>query len=390
MKILVVTANISASSGGLKTGTLNLCKALIKKGHTVLLYTTTYSETNEFNDCEGRLVYLEGVPVKFSNIQFRAMGNIFSIGLIKDFLKTIPSMDLVLIQSMYQFTSTLTALISKFYNIPYILRPHGTLDPALFFRRRSLIKKIYVFLFERWSFLWASAIQYSSKSEMLMTSGVIKKSAPGIVISEGIAIEDFAKESKKIAFRQSYPQFKDKRILLFLGRIHQKKGIEIALQAFKIVSEKIDDLQMAIIGPGESSYVNQLVKLTSQLELEDRVFFLGMVDDELKKSALMDSDIFILPSYGENFGIAVIEAIACGCPVILSNKVGVAENLRNHGVALVAECDVVQIASAVCTLCSDPLLVNKMRLEGPKCANKYYSLEAMAAQMDIAYKSLLN
>lgn len=390
LKILVLAANISTSSGGLKTGTLNLCKALIKKGHDVLLYTTTYSDTNEFFHYKGRLIYLEGVPVRFSNIQFNAMGNIFSVGLTKDLLKTIPSMDLVLIQSLYQITSTLAAIISKIYNIPYILRPHGTLDPVLFFRRRLLIKKIYINLFERWSFFWARAIQYSSKSEMLMTSRVIKNLAPGIIITEGISIEDFSRQSKKIDFRKRYPQFKDKRIILFLGRMHQKKGLEIALQAFSIASKKIEDIQMAIIGPGESNYVNQLISLTSRLRLDDRVFFLGAVDNELKKAALMDSDIFLLPSHGENFGIAVIEAIACGCPVILSNKVAVAEDLKNYGVALVADCDAVQMASAICTLCSDVELSNRMRSEGPICANKFYSLEAMATQMDVAYKSLLN
>lgn len=389
MRILILAADISLSSGGSRTGTLNICRALLSKGHEVCLYTTRNSSSNEFGHQSNRIIDYEGVPTKFFKSEFRLMGNIVSFALCFDLVRNVKQFDLVLIQSLYQFTSTIAAFISRIQNIPYVIRPHGTLDPVLFFRRRTLLKKLYLALFEARNFRLAKAIQYSSESEMLMTSPLIPCSAAGIIITEGISTEDIPPLGSLSDFHDLYPQFSSKRILLFLGRLHQKKGIELAIEAFNLVLQEVEDVHFVIIGPGSSDYIKHLKQVVKAKGLEEHISFLGPVSETLKFSALMSADIFVLPSYGENFGIAVVEALACGLPVLISNKVAIASDLEKYGVAVVVECSADQISVALLQMLRDVNSKNIIRSLGPKIVSKYYSIQAMSEQMNRIYRNLL-
>ncbi|BEI32950.1 glycosyltransferase [Polynucleobacter sp. HIN5] len=391
MKILVLAVNISQSSGGGKTGTLNICKALLSKGHEVCLYTTKHSDKNEFSNRSKIVEDYEGVPTKFFNSQFALIGNIFSFDLCLSLFRDIRHYDLVLVQSLYQLSSTAAAFIARLYKVPYIIRPHGTLDPVLFFRRYSLLKKFWLELFEKRNFRFAKAIQYSSFSEMLMTSSFIPNLAPGIVITEGIPVENIPNSDSLTYFHNKYPHLSDKRILLFLGRLHQKKGIELAIEAFLELSQQVKNVHFVIIGPGCSDYVQHLKVMVHSKGLQESISFLGPVSERMKFSALMTADIFVLPSYGENFGIAVIEALACGLPVLISDKVAISPELQKYGVAVVTECCASQISEALFTMLNDESLKKTISSLGPKIVSKYYSLQAMSEQIDHAYrKTLLN
>ena len=388
MKIIVLASDISLESGGLRTGTLNLCKALMVKGHDVTLLSTTSSMNKQLITDNSLNTTIDGVKTRLFYYQFKLMSNIFSCGLLRFLAHEVPKTDLIVIQSLYQCSSTFAAYIARVNSIPYVLRPHGTLDPFLFSRRRIFFKRLYVMLFEKRNFLFASAIQYSTLSEATMTTSIISNTAQSIIIKEGVDLEVFNRISS-ISFRNLYPQLKGKEVMLFLGRLHQKKGIEIALKAFEKVARINKNLYFVIVGPGETSYVNIVKEFIKRLAYSDRVLILGPVNNDIKIAALKESDLFILPSYGENFGISVVEALASGLPIIISKRVGIAEDLSDVLGVIVAECDVEEVASAIIKIISSPELRNHIKFKGPEIAQLLYSIDSMGNQMDMAYKKLI-
>ncbi len=388
MKIIVLASDISLESGGLRSGTLNLCKALMAKGHDVTLLSTTPSMNKQLITDNSLDTTIDGVKTRLFYYQFKLMSNIFSCGLLRFLAHEVPKTDLIVIQSLYQCSSTFAAYIARVNSIPYVLRPHGTLDPFLFFRRRIFFKRLYVMLFEKRNFLFASAIQYSTLSEATMTASIISNTAQSIIIKEGVDLEVFNRISS-ISFRNLYPQLKGKEVMLFLGRLHQKKGIEIALKAFEKVARINKNLYFVIVGPGETSYVNMVKEFINRLAYSDRVLILGPVNSDIKIAALKESDLFILPSYGENFGISVVEALASGLPIIITKRVGIAEDLSDVLGVIVTECDVEEVASAIIKIISSPELRNHIKFKGPEIAQLLYSIDSMGNQMDMAYKKLV-
>lgn len=388
-KILIISSNISKESGGLRTGTINICNALAKRGWIVSLYTTTFSKNSEFNGKIKVMAELKGVDTHYFKCQRIIWGNIISLGMLVRLL-FLPrkNFDLVLVQSMYQFNSTFAALVCRAKKIPYILRPHGTLDPVLLYRRRVLLKKLYISMLEKPNFSRAKAIQYSSQQEMDMTDLVFKGSAGGIIISEGISPEEY-KNFDEGEFVRRFPQFSNSQTILFLGRLHQKKGVDLAIKAFRKISHQFADSKMAIIGTGDQSYIDGLAGLIDELNMNNRIYILGGVNNSVKLAAFHAADVFILPSYGENFGLAVVEAALCSLPMAISNRVAIAPQLKEGGAAIICECNSDAFASALEHLLQDSEMRYSMSLAGPKVVEAYFTVEKMGNALDIAYKKIL-
>jgi len=297
---------------------------------------------------------------------------------------------LVVIQSIYQVASNYAAYIARKKYIPYVLRPHGTLDPVLFDRRRTLIKKIYIRLFDLRDYQVAAAIQYSSLIEQEMTTNNMGDISKGIIIGEGIDLDFFKEIKSNKMISDLYPFLRGKMVLLFLGRIHQKKGIELLLEAMNTLRVNHDNLHLLIVGTGDSSYVNEIQSLIKRLQISNSVTMLGMVEESIKIEILRGSDVFLCPSYGENFGISVIEAAAVGLPIITTNKVAVAKTLGLSGAAIVTDCNAIEISNAIERLAGDQQLREKMKIAGINIVEQEFSLGSMAEKIRSTYPLLIN
>src|SRR5439155_16750291 len=141
------------------------------------------------------------------------------------------------------------------------------------------------------------------------------------------------------AFLKAFPHLRDKRILLFLGRLHEKKGCDLLLQAFADLagsSKQVPaELHLVMAGPAKDEYGEFLKNLAVKLRIDSRVTWTNMLAGDLKWGAFHSAEAFILPSHQENFGIAVAEALACGLPVLISNRVNIWREIRLHGAGFV-------------------------------------------------------
>jgi len=263
----------------------------------------------------------------------------------------ISSFDIVHVHSVYVYTSVLAARLARSRRIPYIVRPHGSFMPHL--RRRSrLAKSVFHRFVGRPIWDAASAIHYTSERERDEAAD-IRIEAPAMVIPLGVDISQFAELPARGSFRAAFPSVGTGPLIVYLGRLAPRKGIDLLIRAFAEIAPATPESHLVVAGPDEFGYENVLKQELERLGLRGRVSMPGLVTGQTKASLLADADIWVLPSLGENFGIAVVEALAAGCPVLISSKVDVLQELGDRRAVEVCEPEVASIRTALDQLLRD-------------------------------------
>lgn len=389
MRILVTSFSIAPRTGGLRAGVLGLCKGLANRGHRVSLYTTNADGDKTLDVPLGVSVFEGDVEVFYYPAQMIVFGNVFSFPMARALKDRVPNADLVLIHSLYQFTSTAAAHYCRKFQVSYVLRPHGILDPTLARRRRWFLKWAYIQLFEKRNLNYAAATQYSSRMEEDLARQFMAVKSPNLLIPEGICLDPFSKLPPRGTYRSKYPEMAGKTLILHLGRIHQKKGLELLVEAFSRVAGSRDDVHLVLAGSGDEDYVMRIAGMLRDLGASDRATITGQLDDDEKLAVLRDADIFVLPSYGENFGISVVEAMACGLPVLISDKIGIWREIAEAEAGIVTACQPEEIVDAMERLLDDPGLRLTLGRNGKALVDAQFSRERMAERMEAAYRALI-
>jgi len=274
---------------------------------------------------------------------------------------------------------------------PIVLSPRGSLIEFGFninlvnkMKKSLYIKSLGKMIFDR-----VDAIHLTSEYEFEEFQKVvgIKYNSKIHIIPNGINIDN-SKYSEDL-FLDKY-NLRNKRIILFLGRIHKVKGLNILIQAFARLVTKYKDLILVISGPDENGYKNIIDKLIETYKIKNYVLFTGMIDGELKWSAYRSAEIFVLPSYTENFGMVVIEAMVCGVPVILSNRVGIYRDVEKKGAGVIIEPNVDSLYNGIRTLLDNRELAIKTGENGREMVKEYYDINAVSDKMIGLYKQLIH
>jgi glycosyltransferase involved in cell wall biosynthesis len=255
--------------------------------------------------------------------------------------------DAVISHGLWQYNSFGTWQALRGTKTPYYVFPHGMLDP--WFKRaypaKHFKKRIYWMLRERHVLRDAKAVLFTCEEERRLAAGTFKPYAcTEQVIPLGIAPSPRPGGAplQRTLFFEKFPHYLDKRLLLFLGRLHDKKGCEMLIEAFAKIAPRIDAAyHLAMAGPCEDrAYLQKLIAMAEARCPAGSVSFPGMLAGEMKWGALYGAEAFILPSHQENFGIAVVEALACGVPVLISDKVNIWSEIKDSGAGLVETDDV--------------------------------------------------
>lgn len=266
---------------------------------------------------------------------------------------------------------------------PYVVFAHGMLDP--YFKRRYPLKHfkklVYWMLQERRNLNRAQAVCFTSATEMRIAGeGFPFRNFRGAIIPYGTPGSSGGPDALKAAFHSSFPGLKHQRYLLFLGRIHPKKGCDLLLEAFAQAAPK--ELMLVMAGPDETGLRPQLEALALRLGIASRVHWTGMLRGEPKWGALYGAEAFVLPSHQENFGIAVADALSCGTIPLISDKVNIAADVNADGAAIV-EPDTLNGARHLIErfLAMSPVDREEMSARGIACYRRRYALENAAAEL---------
>ena len=270
---------------------------------------------------------------------------------------------------------------------PYVVFAHGMLDP--YFKDRyplkHLKKLIYWTMQEHRTLNAAQAVCFTSEEEMRVAAGGFPFARfRRVVVPYGTMGPSGVPETLKAAFFEAWPAVRGKDFLLFLGRIHPKKGCDLLLEAFAKTARP--ELQLVMAGPDETGWGEELKSLAVRLGIAERITWTGMLRGDAKWGAFYAAQAFILPSHQENFGIAVADALACGTVPLISDKVNIAPDVAGDGAGIM-ETDTLEGTERLIERFQalDPAGLSKMRKGALDCYQRRYALGNAAQEV---YKAL--
>lgn len=293
--------------------------------------------------------------------------------------------DLVHVHALFSFTSVMAAWAARRAGVPYIVRPLGTLNRYGVTQRRPWLKQLSLKLIEGPILRHASVVHFTADAEREDAES-LGLSMRGVVIPIGIAP---LPQQDASVFLARFPQLAHRRITLFLSRLDRVKNVESLLRAFAQLRESFPNATLVIAGDGEPAYVAGLKRLADELGLADRIVWAGFVDGELKASAFAAAEVFVLPSFSENFGIAAAEALMAGLPCVLGEGVAIADEVARAGAGVVTAPDPEAIAAALRRVLTSDAQREDMGRRARALASEKYSLAAMGAALHALYSRIL-
>jgi len=272
------------------------------------------------------------------------------------FLQICASYDLIIIEGLWQYHTFVVWSSLKRSSQPYLIYPHGMLDP--WFNRRYPLKyfkkSIYWQLIESNVFAHSSGILFTTFAEKSNSqSSFPLPHCPQYVVGFGASSLSLPTENELFDFYSAFPSLHNKKILLFFGRIHPKKGPDLLIRAFSRASYFLPNHHLVFAGPIVPSYYSYLSRLAISLGLDSRITWTGFLTGSMKSAAFATADLFCLPSYQENFGVAVAEALSIGLPVMVSSAIDISSRVSYYQAGLVHQntadciCDALTLWSTV-------------------------------------------
>ncbi len=313
----------------------------------------------------------------------------FSLKLINPIKHESENCDLIHLNGVFDFYSAVVAL---FLNTPYVLSLRGSFmrDAYKLTRFKAFTKNIFMKLIgwriiDKASFIHVMC-QKELKEFLCFFPDLREKVR---VIPNGLDLNEFQSFVSKGEFAKKYPVLRNTRYIIFLGRLHKIKGIDLLISAFDMIAKE-KDLYLVIAGEDDDGdgYKKKVKKWVKDFNLKNRVIFTGMLSGDDKLSALYNAEVFVLPSYSENFGIAAVEAMACGTPVVISDKVGIHREIEQNKAGIVVKTNPGGVYEGIKTLLDNENLRKQIAGNGRKMVEKYYDINKVADKMIEMYEEV--
>jgi len=385
MKILQIVPSISLVYGGPSQMVLGLSAALAQLGQEVTIITTD----SNGDTGQAPLDVPLGVPVSQNGYQiyyfpcspFRRYK--FSLDLFTWLANRAKDYDIAHIHALFSPVSSISAFIARYRQLPYILRPLGTLDPADLQKKRQL-KQIYANFLEKPNLAAAAAIHFTSEQEC-QTAERFNIKTKDIIIPLGV--DFFNPQALPVGF--DLPE--NKPIILYMSRLDPKKGLDLLLPSLERLLEKGLDFHFVLAGgnPQDREYENRIKNQIERSILGKNTTITGFVTGEVKNSLLARADLFVLPSYYENFGIAVAEAMAAGIPVVISDRVDLHPAVAAAAAGWVTACQLEDLTNALATAITNPEIRQQRGKNAKDLVFNQYSWSAIADQLLTVYQNLV-
>jgi glycosyltransferase involved in cell wall biosynthesis len=356
-----------------------LAKALVARQHEVHVFTTNADGPMDLEIPSGEPVDMDGVTVRYFR---RSSGRrLFrSVDMGRALGEQISCFDVVHTHCAFCWPSTAAARMARRQDVPYVAAPRGMLVRDLISRKSGLMKRAWISCFERRNIQSAAAVHVTSELEAAELRALGFRHRDIVVVPNGVEAPENMPElqSTALALTGGRP------FLLCLGRINWKKGIDRMIQAMPL----IPDVHLLVVGDDEHGYEAQLKAITHKLGLADRVHFVGPLHGIEKWALLRAARALVLPSYSENFGNVVLEAMAVGCPVAVTPEVGLASTVAEARAGIVVNGDPEALAAGLVALLSDARARSQMGENGRQLAEAKFSWRAVASHMEQVYRSI--
>jgi len=384
MKILHIISSVNPRGGGPMEGVRQRGFRLIEMGHKVEVVTLD-DPTNDFVANYGLKVFALG-PTK-GNYQYNPK-------LVPWLYKHAIGYDAIIVNGLWQYHSFAAWRALSKMKIPYFVFCHGMLDP--WFKHTYPLKHLKKWLYWPWAeyrlLRDARAVFFTCEEERILArqSFWLYKAREQVLTygtktppSNGLVLAD--------TFYTQYPALRAKRVFLFLSRIQEKKGCDLTIEAFAEAASYDASLHLVIAGPSQHKYQEKLQALAERLGIADRITWTGMLQGDMKWGAFYASEAYVLSSHQENFGIAVAEALGCGVPVLISDKVNIWREIEADGAGIVNPDNLAGTKESLRSwLALDEISRQQMGVNAKRCFEERFTVEEMARSMAVAIQKCLH
>lgn len=385
MKIVHVIPYMHPAAGGPPVVVDRLSRELAARGHEVRVLTTDLFANGDASwATAGHPPYvLDVFPAA------RCNGYAYSGSLAKSIRDAVQKCDVVHLHTLWTYASFAAARACHDAKIPYLVMPHGMLDPQSM-RRGWLRKQIYGRLLE-WPLLRrARGICYTHHEEERLASQTCRHLPQGHIVELGADSPPAIDRSElRDEFFDRYPELRGGNIALFLGRLHPKKGLDLLIPAFENVSRRLPNARLLIVGPGESTYVESIRAEVARRQLKTKVTFTGLLSGRNKWGAMAASDLFVLPSYQENFALAAVDAIRGGLPVLLSRRVNLWKDIVEAGAGRDCDTNVAAVTGTLYDCLADPVWRRDAAQAGGRLLTQRFNWTTTAVRLEEIYASAI-
>jgi glycosyltransferase involved in cell wall biosynthesis len=386
LKVLHVIPAVAPRYGGPSQAIFTMCRAMQAQGMEILIATTNADGSSELPvKLKQRIVY-QDVPAIFFDRQWSEALK-YSLPLSMWLERNVSNFDLAHIHAVFSHSCVAAARACRKSGVPYLVRPLGTLDPWSL-KQKSVRKRLFWHLGVKQMLSEAAAIHYTSDEEKRLAEEGLGLTR-GVVVPNGIDLSFIDREMEP--FDPPQPETGAVPYILALSRIHPKKGFDLLIESFAALKKGglFDAWRLVFAGDGDAGYVDQLKALARSKGLNGDVRFVGWLDGDRKYAALKGASLLAMPSYQENFGISLIEAMAYSVPVLISPYVNLAPKIKEESAGWIAELSKEKLAG---TLAEALGSVEERKRRGDKARALAQSFDAplIAGRLVRLYESLID
>lgn len=379
MKILHIVPSLLPESGGPSRAIPDLCRALTAVGTEVTLFSA---------HSPGNGLSIEPTREPYEVVLFPAKnGSLAGARQINKAIKArVNHFDLIHIHSLWNFTVTWAAAAAREVKIPYVIAPRGMLSETCLRQHRYGLKRAYAGTFERRTVESASRLHFLNEHELHASQNGWFRNPAHFVARNGVQVN--MEKVRPRALRGRFPELEGRRIMIFLGRLHQIKGLDLQLQALRLLIPKYPDLIWLLVGPDDGEW-HRLESLIQDHGLGAHVKWIGAVMGDGRFSALADADVLVQTSLYECQSMTVNEALAVGVPLVVTDSINYGE-VQSAGAGYVVRRDPVEIAKAIDAILQDPAANEPMRTAGRRFAREELSWNKIARTLSNVYREVVS
>ncbi len=376
MKILQVIQFFGLKHGGSFAVAYEITKYLARHGYEITVITTDFEFDRNLAES------LKGVEVIPFHCQYNIGGFLLSTSMNKYLQENINKFDIIHMHNFRTYQNIIVRKYAKKYNVPYILQAHGNVMP--FFSKEKLKRSFDA--------VWGFKILENSSKVISLTkteTDQYKKMSVNEnrieIVPNGINLSEYENLPNKGTFRKKFGIKNDEKIVLYLGRIHRIKGIDLLIEAFSELLHNVDEIKLVIAGP-DDGFLSTLKIQIDKLKIGENILFTGPLYKEDKIEAYVDADIFVLPSVYETFPVTILEAFACNTPVITTDRCGIADQIDG----IVIKYDRNQLSKAMLDLLTDSETRVKFGNKGRELVTKKFDWNVIVPHVEAVYNNCID
>ena len=384
MKILIVIPALGGVYGGTSKIAIELAQALGKQNIEVDIVTTDANGSARLNVEVHNWVQQKYYRVKYFPY-WRWDDYKVSWSLTKWLFQHVTDYDLVHSIAVFSIPTLIAHWICQLYDIPYVMNPQGMLEPwALSYKAWK--KRIYYIVVEKPILQRASAIQMLSSAEAENIK-LLNLQAPEIIIPNGLHRQDFEQLHNPEIFYRQFPDTRNKTLILFLGRIDPKKGLDLLATAFGKIHAQFPQTHLIAAGPDNIGFLPTAKEYFANAACLEAVTFTGMLTGSLKYAALAAANIYVAPSYSEGFSMSVLEGMASGLPCVITTGCNFPEAAKANA-AYVVDIDADAITNALNQCLQSPQQAKEMGTRARQLIFEQYTWDSIAKKLIQVYTAI--